>query len=157
VQKTLGYKGIMLYDTLSSNVTFVDWRSDKTYHFSTTTNLHFTMILGPKSRTYTVIAGSGSGTDTNGFYHLDDYMISGENETLTIASNATFVFPKHFTGSNNRSIQPDANGKAWLEIWGETMTFWPEGTKLDNNNNLTSDQVVSAQVTWLQSKGYKEE
>jgi hypothetical protein len=118
--------------------------------------LHFTTVTGPESKTYTVITGSASGTDTNGFYHLDDYMISGENDTLSIAANTIFVFPKSFTGSNNRNISPDDNGNEWLETWGETMTFSEGRTKSDNEENLSSDEVVNTLVTGLQSKGYSE-
>ena len=46
-QETFTYSGIMIYDTVSSNVTFVDWRKDKTYHVNTDTNLHFTTVTGP--------------------------------------------------------------------------------------------------------------
>ncbi|MGA2788300.1 MAG: hypothetical protein ABSF60_12310 [Verrucomicrobiota bacterium] len=155
-QETLTFKGIMIYDTVSSNVTYVSWRKDKTYHVSTDTNLHFITVTGLKSKTYTVIAGSASGTDSNGFYHLDDYMISGENFTLQIATDTTFVFPKRFTGSNNRDIYPDANGNDWLETWGETMTYFASRTKSDNDENLSSDDAASAIVTGLQSKGYTE-
>jgi hypothetical protein len=155
-QEKFTYSGIMFYDTVSSNVTFVDWRKDKTYHVNTSTNLHFITVTGPKSKTYTVITGSASGTDTNGFYHLSDYMISGQNDTLPIAANTTFVFPKRFTGSNNRNISHDANGNAWLATWGETMTFSASRTKSDNSENLSSDEVVNALVTELQSKGYSE-
>jgi hypothetical protein len=155
-QETLTYTGIMIYDTVSSNVTDVSWRKDKTYHVSTDTNLHFTTVTGLKSKTYTVITGSASGTDTNGFYHLDDYMISGQNDTLQIATNATFVFPKRFTGSNNRDIYPDVNGNDWLETWGETMTFFASRTKSDNDENLSSDEAANAIVTGLQNKGYSE-
>ncbi|MGD0208404.1 MAG: hypothetical protein ABSC89_12440 [Verrucomicrobiota bacterium] len=155
-QETYTYSGIMIYDTVSSNVTFVDWRKDKTYHFNTSTNLHFTTVTGTKSKTYTVITESASGTDTNEFYHLNDYMISGQNDTLQIAANTTFVFPKRFTGSNNRNISPDANGNAWLETWGETMTFSASRTKSDNNENLSSNEVVNTLVAKLQSKGYSE-
>ena len=155
-QETLTYTGIMIYDTVSSNVTYVSWRKDKTYHVSTDTNLHFTTVTGLKSKTYTVITGSASRTDTNGFYHLDDYMISGQNDTLQIATNATFVFPKRFTGSNNRDIYPDVNGNDWLETWGETMTFFASRTKSDNDENLSSDDAANAIVTGLQNKGYSE-
>ena len=155
-QETLTYTGIMIYDTVSSNVTYVSWRKDKTYHVSTDTNLHFTTVTGLESKTYTVITGSASGTDTNGFYHLDDYMISGQNDTLQIATNATFVFPKRFTGSNNRDIYPDVNGNDWLETWGETMTFFASRTKSDNDENLSSDEAANAIVTGLQNKGYSE-
>ena len=155
-QETLTYAGIMIYDTVSSNVTYASWRKDKTYHVSTDTNLHFTTVTGRKSKTYTVITGSASGTDTNGFYHLDDYMISGQNDTLPIATNATFVFPKCFTGSNNRDIYPDINGNDWLETWGETMTFFASRTKSDNDENLSSDEAANAIVTGLQNKGYSE-
>ena len=155
-QKTFTYSGIMIYDTMSSNVTYVDWRKDKTYGISTDTNLHFTTVTGSNSKTYTVITGSASGTDTNGFYHLSDYMISGQNDTLPIAANTTFEFPKRFTGSNNRDIIPDVNGEEWLRTWGETMTYAASRTKSDNNANLSSDEVVNALVTELQSKGYSE-
>jgi hypothetical protein len=155
-QETSTFSGIMIYDTVSSNVTFVSWRKDKTYHVDTSTNSHFTTVTGPKSKTYTVIAESASGTDTNGFYHLNDYMISGQDDTLQIAANTTFVFPKRFTGSNNRNLSPDADGNAWLETWGETMTFSASRTKSDNNENLSSDEVVNTLVTALQSKGYSE-
>ena len=102
------------------------------------------------------MAGSGSGTDTNGFYHLDDYMISGENDTLPIAANTTYVFPRRFTGSNNRSLSPDVNGQEWLETWGETMTYSASRTKADNNENSTSGDVVTVLVTGLKNKGYLE-
>jgi hypothetical protein len=154
--ETLTYSGIMIYDTASSNVTFVSWRKDKTYLVNINTNLHFTTVAGQKSKTYTVITGSASGTDTNGFYHLDDYMISGQNVTLTIAANATFEFPKRLSGGNNRHIYPDVSGNDWLETWGETMTFSASRTKSDNNGNLSSDEVVNTLVTALQSKGYSE-
>jgi len=153
---TFTYAGIMIYETVSSSMTFVDWRSDKTYHVSTATNLHLTTVTGTKSKTYTVITQSESGTDTNGFYHLNDYMISGQNETLHIAANTTFEFPKRFTGSNNRNISPDANGKECLEIWGETMTFSASRTESDNNEKLSSNEVVNTLVAELQRKGYSE-
>jgi hypothetical protein len=155
-QETLTYSGIMIYDTVSSNVTFVDWRSDKTYHVNTDTNLHFTTEKCPEAKTLTVITHSSSGTDTNGFYHLDNYMISGQNETLQIAANTTFVFPKSFTGSNNRSVSPDVNGNEWLETWGETMIFSESQTISDNKENNSSDTVVNTLVTELRSKGYSE-
>jgi hypothetical protein len=155
-QETLTYSGIMIYDTESSNVTFVSWRKDKTYHVNTDTNLYFTTITGSKSKTYTIITGSGSGTDINGFYRLDDYMINGQNESLPIAANTTFMFPKRLAGSDNRSIYPDVNDNAWFETWGETMTFFASRTKSDNNANLSSDEVANAIVTGLQSKGYSE-
>src|SRR5215475_5121065 len=69
-QRTIKYSGTMVFDTSSSNITFVSWRSDKTFHVSTDTNLHFTTVTGLNSKTYTVVTYSGSGTDTNGFYHL---------------------------------------------------------------------------------------
>jgi hypothetical protein len=155
-QEAFTYSGMMIYDTVSSNVTFVSWRKDKTYHVSIDTNLHFTTVTGLKSNTYTIITGSASGTDSNGFYHLDNYMISGQNSTLPIAASTTFVFPKRFTGSNNRGISPDANGNPWWETWSETMTFSASRTKSDNNENLSSDEVVNTLVTQLQSKGYSE-
>jgi hypothetical protein len=155
-QENYTYSGKMIYDTGSSNVTFVSWRKDKTYLVSTDTNLHFTTITGIKSKTYTVIAGSASETETNGFYHLDDYMISGENDTLPIAANTSFIFPKRFTGSNNRNISPDEKGQEGLETWDETMTFSASRTKSDNDENLSSDEVVNTLVTGLQSKGYSE-
>jgi len=156
-QETVTYSGIMIYDTGSSNVTFVSWRKiDKTYHVNTSSSLHFATITGAKSKTYTVIAGSGSETDADGFYHLSDYMISGQNAILPIAANATFVFPKRLKGSNNREIYPDADGNPWLEIWGETMTFSSSRTKLDNNANASSDDAVNSIVALLQGKGYSE-
>jgi hypothetical protein len=155
-QGIIPYSGIMIYDTVSSNVTFVSWRRDKTFHVSTDTNLHLTTITGLKSKTYTVITGSGSGTDSNGFYHLDDFMISGQNYPLPIATNTTFVFPKRFAGSNNRSLSPDAGENAVLETWGETMTFFASRTKSDNNANLSSDDIVNGLAASLQSKGYSE-
>jgi hypothetical protein len=155
--ETYTYSGIMIFDTVSSNATFVDWLKNKTYHVNTDTDLHFTTVTGSKAETYTVITGSASGTDTDGFYHLDNYMISGQNETLQIAANATFVFPKSFTGSNNRSISPDDNGNEWLATWGEKMTFSASRTKSDNNENLSSDEVVNSLVTKLQSEGYSEQ
>jgi hypothetical protein len=154
--ETYTFSGIMIYDTVSSNVTFVDWLKNKTFHVNKDTDLHFTTVTGTKAEIYTVITGSASGTDTNGFYHLDNYMISGKNETLQIAANATFVFPKNFTGSNNRSISPDDNGNEWLATWGEKMTFSASRTKSDNDENLSSDEVVNSLVTKLQGKGYSE-
>ena len=165
---------MMIYDTVSSNVNFVGWRSAKvqivdtatgshstatvkTYWVNTDTNLHFTTVTGTESKTYTVITHSSSGTNTNGFYHLDNYMISGRRtSTLPIAASTTFVFPKRLTGSNNRSISPDAYGNPWWETWSETMTFSASRTKSDNNENLSSDEVVNTLVTQLQSKGYSE-
>jgi hypothetical protein len=155
--ETYTFSGIMIYDTVSSNVTFVDWLKNKTYHVNTDTNLHFTTVTGSKAETYTVITGSASGTDTDGFYHLDNYMISGKNETLQIAASSTVEFPKRFTGSNNRSISPDDNGNEWLATWGEKMTFSASRTKSDNNENLSSDEVVNSLVTKLQSKGYSKQ
>jgi hypothetical protein len=172
-QETHTFSGIMIYETGSSNVTFVDWQSEKLnkvdtgtgthstsiikiYHVNTDTNLHFTTVTGLKSKTYTVITSSASGMDTNGFYHLDDYMISGENDTLSIATNTTFVFPRRFTGSNNRSLRPDVNGQEWLETWGETMTYSASRTKADNNENSASGDVVTVLVTGLENKGYLE-
>ena len=155
-QETIPYSGIMIYDTVSSNVTFVSWQRNKTFHVSTDTNLHFTTITGLKSKTYTVITGSGSGVDANGFYHLDDFMISGQNDALPIATNATFIFPKRFAGSNNRSLSPDTNDNAVLETWSETMTFFASRTKSDNDENLSGDDVVNALALWLQGKGYAE-
>jgi len=153
-QETFIWSGIMIYDTVSSNVTFVDWqKSDKTYGISTTTNFfHLTTITGSNSKTYTVVTRSESGTDTNGFYYLDDYMISGQNDTLQIATNASFVFPKRFNGSNNRNI----NGEAGLSTSSETMTYSASRTKSDNDENLSSGDVVNTLVTELQSKGYSE-
>jgi hypothetical protein len=155
-QETSTFSGKMIYDTGTSNVTFVDWRKDKTYHFDTSTNLHFTTVTGPKSKTNTDMAESASGTDTNGFYHLDDWMIRGQNDTLAIATNATIVFPRLFTGSNNRSLSLDENDQQWLETWGETMTFSASRTKADNNENLSSDEVVNTLVAGLLSKGFSE-
>ncbi len=152
-QVTRKYSGMMIFDTTSSNVTFVSWRSDKTYHVSTNTNLHFTTVTGLNSKNYTVITHSASGTDTNGFYHLDNYMISGQNSMLTIAPNTTFVFPKTFSGSNNRGLMPDSNGAEIFETWGETMTFASK-TQSDNAQALTSGDVVSALVAGLQARGY---
>jgi hypothetical protein len=83
-------------------------------------------------------------------------MISGENDTLPIAANTTYVFPRRFTGSNNRSLSPDVNGQEWLETWGETMTYSASRTKADNNKNLTSDDVVNTLVTKLKNEGYAE-
>jgi len=153
-QEKITYSGIMIYDTGSSNVTFVDWRSDKTYHVNTDTNLNFTTVTGPESKTYTLISYSSSETTINGFYHLHDYMIKGQNDTLPIAANTTFVFPKSFTGSNNRDLSPDDNGNEWLETWGETMTFSESRTKSDNGEGLSSGDVVNLLVTELQNKGY---
>jgi hypothetical protein len=155
-QEKITYSGIMIYDTVSSNVTYVDWRSDKTYHVNIDTNLNFTTVTGPESKTYTIISYSSSETTINGFYHLHDYMIRGQNDTLTIATNTTFVFPKSFTGSNNRDISPDDNGNEWLETWGETMTFSESRTKPDNDEGLSSSDVVNLLVTELQNKGYSE-
>jgi hypothetical protein len=149
------YSGIMIYDTVSSNVTFVDWRSDKTYHFDTDTNLHITTVAGPASRTYTALTHSSSGLDINGSYNLDDFMISGQNDLLSIAAGTTFIFPKSFTGSDNRAISPDANGNDWLETWGETMTFSEALTKSDNLDNLSSSDVVNIIVAGLQKKGFQ--
>jgi len=115
-QEIIKYSGMMIFDTGSSNVTFVSWRGDKTYHVSTNTNLHFTTVTGLSSKFYSVITYSGSGTDTNGFYHLDNYMISGLNSTLTIAPNTTFVFPKSFSGVNNRRLTPNSNGAEILAL-----------------------------------------
>jgi hypothetical protein len=164
----------MIYDTISANVTFVGWRSKKfkivdtitgssstsivkIYWVNTHTNLHFTTVTGLESKTYTVITHSSSGTNTNGIYQVDDWMNSGQNETLTIAANTIFVFPKRFTRSNNWSISPEDNGNDWLETWGETMTFSASRTQSDNNENLSSDEVVNTIVTNLQSKGYSEQ
>jgi hypothetical protein len=159
-QNSYTYSGIMIYDTGSSNVTFVswrDWRGSKTYHSDTDTNLHFITITGLKSKTYTVMAGSGSETDTNGFYRLNDFMTSGENATLQIATGTKYVFPEKFNGSNNRNISPDDNGNEWLGIWHETMTFSASRSKSDNDQNLTSDEVANALAAELRGKGYSEQ
>jgi len=153
-EEMITYSGIMMYDTVSSNVTFVDWRSDKTYRVSTNTNLHFTVVAGPNSKTYTVITESSSGADTNGFYHLNDYMISGQNATLSIAANTTYEFPTRFAGSNNRNLTPDEIGNERLETWGEQMTFSASRTQSDNNKNLSTNEVANALITELQAKGY---
>jgi hypothetical protein len=155
-QETSTYSGMMVYDTTAASVTFVSWRTDKTYHVGIDTHLRFTTVTGEKSNTYTVITASGSGTDTNGFYHLDDYMINGQNNTLQIATGTTMEFPKRLAGSNNRSLTPDASGQEALDTWGETMTFSVSQTKTDNDKHLSCDEVVNALVTSLQNKGYSQ-
>ena len=155
-QETSTYSGMMIYDTIAASATFVSWRINKTYHVGIDTHLRFTTVTGEKSNTYTVITGSGSGTDTNGFYHLDDYMINGQNDTLQIATGTTMELPKRLTGSNNRSLTPDASGQEALDIWGETMTFSASQTKTDNDKHLACDEVVNALVTALQNKGYSQ-
>jgi len=156
-QDTYSYSGIMIYDTVSSNVTYIDWRTDKTFHLSTATNFQYTTVTGPGSQDYLIVTGSTSGTDTNGLYHLNNYLISGEVGTLKIATGTNFKFPKSFSGSNNRNLSPDDNGKEWLSIWNETMTYGQTRTVADNNANLSSDQVETAAVIALEEKGYKEE
>ena len=153
-QGAFGFHGVMIYDTGSSVVTFVDWHSDKVLHSNTVTNFQVVTVNGALSKSYTVIAGSSSGIDTNGYYHLDDYMIQGQNVTLLVSSNNSITFPKRLAGSNNREIIPDDSGEPWLETWGETMTFWATRTKADNNQNLTMDQAVSSLIAWLEQKGY---
>ena len=153
-QQNFTYSGIMIYDLISSNLTFVDWRSDKTYHVREATNLQLNTVAGTKSKTYTVITQSESGTDTNGFYHLNDYMITGQNETLRIAAHTTIAFPKYFAGNNNRYLRPDANGKEYLGIWSEKATFSPTRTESDNNHKLSSSDVVLAIIRELQKKGF---
>jgi hypothetical protein len=156
-QDTYSYSGIMIYDTVSSNVTFIDWRTDKTFHVGTATNFQYTTVTGPGSKNYTVITGSSSGTETNGLYHLNNYLISGGDDTLKIATGTSFKFPKSFSGSNNRSLSPDSNGQEWLSIWNETMSYGQTRTEADNNAGLSSEQVETATVIALEEKGYKEE
>jgi len=83
-------------------------------------------------------------------------MINGQDGTLTIAAKTTFIFPKEFAGSNNRSIGPDTDGNEWLETWSENMAFSESRSVSDNNNNLSSGDVVNTLVAGLQKKGYSE-
>jgi hypothetical protein len=152
-QSIVTYAGVMIFDTISSNVTFVDLRSDHTYHWSVDTNLVFTTIGLKDSITRTVITDSEGGIDTNGYYHLNDYMISGQNVTLTISSNATCTFPRTFSGSNNRNISADTYGTYRLKTWGEHMTFSPARTIPDNNQGLSASNVLNIILNELQTKG----
>jgi hypothetical protein len=156
-QDTFSYSGIMIYDIASSNVTYIDWRSDKTFRVSTATNFQYTAVAGPESKNYTVISETSSETDTNGFFHLNNYLISGVDETLKIATSTTFKFPRTFTGSDNRNLAPDDNGQEWLSTWEETLSYSPSRTESDNNAHLTSAEVETAATINLLRKGYKEE
>ncbi|HTS16142.1 MAG TPA: hypothetical protein VMP11_01070 [Verrucomicrobiae bacterium] len=154
-QPSYAFAGVMIFDTISSNVTFVDWRNtDHTYYFDTVTNFHFVVVSGRDNITHTVIASSGSGIDSNGYYYLNDYMISGQNAELTISSNAKVIFPVKFSGSNNRNIAANSAGAFQLKTWGERMTFSPARTIPDNNNGLTASNVLDNIISELQSKGY---
>ena len=156
-QDTYSYSGVMIYDTVSSNVTFIDWRTDKNFHVTTATNFQYTTVAAPESKNYTVITGSSSGTDTNGFYHLNNYLLIGVNDNLKIATHTTFKFPKNLSGSNNRNLSPDDTGKEWLSIWDEAMSYAQTRTVADNNAGLSADQVENAVIITLEEKGYKEE
>lgn len=156
-QDTFSYSGIMVYDTVSSNVTFIDWRSNKTFRVSTATNFQYTAVAGPSSKNYTVITASSSETDTNGFFHLNNYLISGVDETLKIATDTTFKFPKTFTGTANRNLSPDDNNQEWLSTWEENLSFSQSRTVADNNAHLTAAQVETAAAINLSEKGYTEQ
>ena len=154
-QVSRSYTGLMIYDNVATNVTFVSWRGDdKTYKAWTVTNFHFTVVSGPGSANCTVITSSSSGVDTNDLYYLNDYMIKGVNKQLNIATGQNFSFPASFSGSNNRSISPDTNGVEYLETWSETMVFSEARTVADNNHGLTAAQVAANEVSFLQSHGY---
>lgn len=152
-QYTVTYVGVMIVDTISSNVTFVDLRSDHTYHWSVDTNLVFTTLTCKNSTTRTIICDSEGGIDTNGFYHLNDYMVSGQNTSLIISSNAACIFPRAFSGSNNRNITADSNGTFRLKTWGEQMRYSPSRTIPDNNKGLTSTNVLNAIINEIQTRG----
>jgi hypothetical protein len=156
-QSTYAYSGLMIYDTVSSNITFVDWRSDKTFRVSVSTNFQYTTVTGSGAQNYVAITESSSATDTNGFYHLNDYLLTGFVNTLKIKDGTNLKFPRHFDGSNNRSLYPDANGKEWLSTSDESMNFAQTRTEADNNANLTSEEVESEQVIELEERGYTEE
>lgn len=152
-QVTYTYSGVMIYDIISSNVTFIDIRSDHTYHYGTHTNFHFTAVSAKNSTTTTVLNDCQSEIDSNGFYHLNSYMITGQNATLTISSNATYTFPKKFSGANNRALNANTSGTFQLETWGETMTYSPARTIPDNNQGLTATDVLNAIINEIQTKG----
>ena len=52
---TYSYKGLMIYDTISSNLTFIDWMTGKTYRTYTITNFQFSMVSGPSAQQNVII------------------------------------------------------------------------------------------------------
>jgi len=153
-QSTFNFKGLMVYDTVTSNITYVTWKTDKTYHVSTITNFTYTTVISPGNTPNTVITSSFSETDSNGLYHLNNYMLSGQNITLHIAARTNVKFPKIMSGTNDRDLAPDDNGNEVLATWNENMTFSEAKTDADNDANLTSDEVANATILGLRQKGY---
>ena len=154
-ESSFNFKGLMIYDTVNSNLTYVTWKaSDHTLHESIATNFTFTTVIGRANIPTTVITESVSGTDTNGFHFLNNYMLSGDNSLLHIGVHTDVRFPRKLSGTNDRSLEADIDGNEFLAVWNENMNFEERQTDEDNNANLTSDQVANAQIVSLEEKGY---
>jgi len=154
-QDTFNFQGLVIYDTVSSNVTFIEWRTDnKTYHSFTSTNLNYTAVTGPGSQSNLVISRASSVTDTNGYFHLDAYVLTGVVDTLHIARDLNVRFPKNLDGASNHSLDPDNSGNEWLAAWTESLKFDQKLTNNDNDAGLTGAQVASAFIVGLQQQGY---
>jgi hypothetical protein len=151
---TFNFKGLMIYDTVTSNLTYVTWKTDRTFHESIATNFVFTTVRGAGNVPTTVITESVSGTDTNGFYFLNNYLLSGVNILLHVGVHTDVRFPKSLSGTNDRTLEADTDGNEWLATWNENMLFEQKQTIVDNNANLTSDQVANAQIISLEELGY---
>jgi hypothetical protein len=154
-ETSFNFKGLMIYDTVNSNLTYVTWKTiGRTFHESIATNFTFTTVNGRANIPTTVITESVSGTDTNGFYFLNNYMLSGDDSTLHIGTHTDVKFPKKLSGTNDRSLEADIDGNEFLATWDENMTFEEHQTDEDNNANVTSDQVANAEIVSLEEKGY---
>lgn len=152
---SFSFDGLVIFDNVSSNVTFVEWRkSNKTYHTFTITNFNYTTVVGPGSQQNLVVSTAASGPDTNGVYNLNTHLLTGAFDTLRIAHNVNFKFPKKFEGNNNSSLGPDESNNEWLATWDESLDFDSKKTQNDNNASLPADQVVAAVIVGLQEKGY---
>ena len=75
------------------------------------------------------------------------------NVSPTISSNATYTFPRTFSGTNNRNISADTYGTYRLKTWGEHMTYSSARTISDNNQGLSASNVLDNILNQLQTKG----
>ncbi len=152
---TFNFSGLVIFDNVSSNVTFVELRtSDKIYHTYTITNFNYTTVVGPGSQQNLVVSTATSGPDTNGLYNLNSRLLTGTVEKIRIARDLVIRFPKKFEGNSNTSLSPDNSSNEWLTTWDETLQLDGKRTMNDNNASLPVDQVVNAYIVSLQEKGY---
>lgn len=147
-------RGLMIYDTVTTNFTVVAFYTNKAFVVDVSTNYLKVRVTGPRAKNCTILLNAMTTTDNNGKLLVNSEFFKGFDQTLVISSNKTFVFPPVLTSARSRAIVMGPHGGL---VYGDgtfNLTYNKARTVADNNASLTMAQASANYQAFLLNHGY---